>query len=48
MNKEDIRWDTIKDYNDLYNAVKDYRYIFIDEIQDIVSWEKAIRSLQSS
>lgn len=48
INKEDIKWDTIKDYSDLYTAVKDYKYIFIDEIQDIISWEKAIRSLQSS
>lgn len=48
INKEDIKWDNVKDYSDLYNAVKDYKYIFIDEIQDIVSWEKAIRSLQSS
>ncbi len=48
INKEDIRWDAIRDYNDLYAAVKDFRYIFIDEIQDIIDWEKAIRSLQSS
>lgn len=48
LNKEDIKWDKIQDYNDLYNAVKDFKYIFIDEIQDINSWEKAIRSLQSS
>ncbi len=48
INKEDIVWDHVRDYNDLYNAVKDFRYIFIDEIQDIEFWEKAIRSLQSS
>lgn len=47
LNKEDIKWDKIIDYNDLYNTVKDFKYIFIDEIQDINSWEKAIRSLQS-
>ncbi|MBW7954709.1 ATP-binding protein [Candidatus Gracilibacteria bacterium] len=48
LNKEDIAWDGIRDYNDLYNVVKDFKYIFIDEIQDIELWEKAIRSLQSS
>lgn len=48
LNKEDIIWDNIKDYNDLYNTIKDFKYIFVDEIQDINSWEKAIRSLQSS
>lgn len=35
INKEDIKWDYINNYNDLYNLVKDYKYIFIDEIQDI-------------
>lgn len=48
INKEDIKWDNVRDYNDLYNIVKDFKYIFIDEIQDIESWEKTIRSLQSS
>lgn len=48
INKEDIKWDNVRNYNDLYLAVKDFKYIFIDEIQDIESWEKAIRSLQSS
>ncbi len=45
INKEDLKWDFIKDYNDLYKATKDYKYIFIDEIQEIVDWEKCIRSL---
>lgn len=48
INKEDLKWDKIQDYNDLYEEVKNYKYIFCDEIQDINSWEKAIRSLQSS
>jgi predicted AAA+ superfamily ATPase len=48
INKEDLEWDMIKNYADLYERVKDHRYIFIDEIQDITDWEKAIRSLQSS
>jgi len=48
INKEDLKWDYIKDYNDLYNEVKWYKYIFVDEIQDILGWEKTIRSLQAS
>lgn len=47
INKENIKWDYIKNYDDLYNEVKKYKYIFIDEIWDIIEWEKAIRSLQS-
>ena len=47
INKENLKWDYIKNYNDLYEKVKDFNYIFIDEIQDIELWEKAIRSLQS-
>ena len=47
INKEEFKWDNIKDYNDLYNLVKDYKNIFIDEIWDIDNWEKAIRSLQA-
>jgi len=48
LNKEDIKWDKIRNYNDLFETVKNFKYIFIDEIQDIEFWEKAIRSLQSS
>jgi uncharacterized protein len=48
INKEDIKWESIVDYNDLYKVIKDYKYIFVDEIQDIKDWEKAIRSIQSS
>lgn len=47
INKEDIAWDSIRDYQDLYAAVESYKHILIDEIQDIVGWEKAIRSLQA-
>ncbi|EKE28444.1 MAG: hypothetical protein ACD_3C00058G0010 [uncultured bacterium (gcode 4)] len=45
INKEDIKWDNIRDYNDLYEATKEYKYIFVDEIQEILEWEKCIRSL---
>jgi len=47
INKEELKWDYIRDYLDLYNEVKKYKYIFIDEIWDIIEWEKAIRSLQA-
>ncbi len=47
INKEELQWDHIKNYTDLYNTVKSYKYIFIDEIWDIENWERAIRSLQS-
>ena len=47
INKEELKWDNVKDYNDLYDLVKGYKNIFIDEIWDIINWEKAIRSLQA-
>jgi len=48
INKELYCWENIKTYSDLYEIVKNYKYILIDEIQDIKDWEKAIRSLQAS
>jgi predicted AAA+ superfamily ATPase len=45
INKESLERDHIKNYQDLYDAVKGYYYIFVDEVQDIIEWEKAIRSL---
>ncbi|HWK57471.1 MAG TPA: ATP-binding protein [Parapedobacter sp.] len=51
INKEDLRFDAIRNANDLNDFVtaqlrKDQRnYIFIDEIQDIENFEKALRSL---
>ena len=47
INKESLEWEDILDYKDLYNEVKNYKYIFVDEIWDIIDWEKAIRSLQA-
>ncbi len=47
INKEDLKWDKIKNYKDLYKEIKNYKYIFVDEIGDIENWEKAIRSLQA-
>ena len=52
INKELIEFDNIKTYLDLHKYVKSKiknkpkkNYLFIDEIQEIVEWEKAIASL---
>ena len=51
INKEDSRFDSIHDYNDLVRYVdnelanEQTNYIFIDEIQEIDDFEKAVRSL---
>ncbi len=51
INKEELEFDFIRDATDLNNYVlsqsvkKSVNYIFIDEIQDIADFEKALRSL---
>lgn len=51
INKEDYAFDAIKSYSDLMDylaptiASKQKTYLFIDEIQEIESFEKAVRSL---
>ncbi|HEY4111957.1 ATP-binding protein [Puia sp.] len=51
INKEDLQFDTIKDaagLNDYIlskSKINGTNYIFIDEIQDIIEFEKALRSL---
>ncbi len=50
INKEEFEFDFIKNYSDLYNYVIDKslsknNFLFIDEIQEIHEFEKAIRSL---
>lgn len=53
INKELIEFDAIKNYQDLVSYVNtklvdDQRhYIFIDEIQDIIEFERALRSWQA-
>jgi len=53
ISKELHEFAEIRDYNDLYTFVKnrsekhEKTYLFIDEIQDIISFEKALRSLQA-
>jgi len=53
INKELYEFDAIKNYHDLINYVQSKtsntskNYLFIDEIQDIDQFEKALRSLQA-
>lgn len=47
INMEDIKWKNIDSYEKLHENVKNYKHIFIDEIQDIPERERAIRSLQA-
>jgi predicted AAA+ superfamily ATPase len=51
INKESLEYDELKNYTDLYQYTKSYfkdttgrKYIFIDEIQEIEGWEKAVAS----
>lgn len=51
IDKESLKFDFIKNYEDLYQYIegqinwKKWKiYIFIDEIQDILQWEKTIRN----
>lgn len=52
INKELNEFDNIRDYNDLLVYIKSHanhpwmkKYIFIDEVQDILQFEKALRDL---
>lgn len=51
MNKESLDYDFVKNYRDLNRYVKDafsgikgIKYLFVDEIQEIENWEKAVAS----
>jgi len=51
INRESLKYDFIQDYKDLYQYVKDAftgvkakKYLFVDEIQEISGWERAIAS----
>ncbi len=57
INKEDLEFDFIKDYNDLYSEFKNFLqnidkdkkiFIWIDEIQEIKWWEKFVNSILST
>ena len=50
MNFESADWYSIKNYEDLYNYIKNNinknkNYILLDEVQNIEKWEKAVNSL---
>ena len=51
INKEDLEFDFIRDYRDLYSYINDrlsedsMNYIFIDEIQEVMDFHLALRSL---
>ena len=50
MNFESADWYQIKNYEDLYNYIKNNiseskNYILLDEVQNIEKWEKAVNSL---
>ena len=54
INKESLRFEHIKTYQDFYNEVnarlkktKQTLYVFVDEVQEIEEWEKAAVSLLS-
>ncbi|MGE0019925.1 MAG: ATP-binding protein [Draconibacterium sp.] len=53
INKEDLTFEFIKNYQDLVNYTESKRqsdtenFLFIDEIQDIENFEKALRHFQS-
>jgi predicted AAA+ superfamily ATPase len=47
INCEDLDWAHIQTYTDLYQVVREYSIIFIDEIQRIPQREKAINSLHA-
>lgn len=54
INKESLEFDFITDYRQMYSyvrkkfeSVRSPKYLFVDEIQEIISWEKAVASLFS-
>ncbi len=54
INKENLKFNFIKNFLDLFNYVSEKfekiegnKYLFIDEVQEIESWEKAISSFFS-
>jgi len=51
VNLESARYDAIRDYHELYTLIESNiksegkHYIFIDEVQNVASFEKAVESL---
>ena len=53
INFESLRYERLKDYKALYNAIMDKAeklfgkiYILLDEIQEVANWEEAINSFR--
>lgn len=46
IDKESLAFDFLKNYTDLYDYVKERnpKYVFVDEVGEILGWEKAIAS----
>jgi len=47
IDMEELENEYLQDYKIFYEKVKDYEFIFVDEVQNIKNWEKAILSLQN-
>jgi uncharacterized protein len=47
IDKERIEFEYISDYKKLFEETKNFDHIFVDEIQNIPQWEKAILNLQN-
>jgi len=47
VDMENLENEKFKDYKVFYDYVKNFDYIFVDEVQNIENWEKAILSLQN-
>jgi uncharacterized protein len=54
INKESLKYESIRNYRDLYRHTHEKfkdaggkKYLFVDEIQEIEKWEKAINSIFS-
>ena len=52
INMELMEFDSLKNYRDLYTYIQERQtknnlkyYVFIDEVQEVEDWEKAINSL---
>lgn len=50
IDKESLEFSFIKTYEDLYKYVKEHNphYLFIDEVQEIEAWEKAVASFHKN
>lgn len=47
ISTEFTEWSGIRDWQTLYRAIEGKRYVFLDEVQEIPEWERAVRDLQA-